>query len=309
MRLVNAAHRVGIALTVKDIFSEPVLSDMVAMMRRVSSDAVSSKKEGPSLKPQISPLFSLSSSSSSSASISSSLITCLTQLGFSTDNIESIAAATELQADSAALTELDGETNSSTLNLESIAGLDISQITRAYKAVIRHHPLLRTVFVQCGTTLQQVVLKAPPRGMVLLTREGEDDEGHLEINTVLGDSLPQFRLQAKGKECYKLSLKIRHALYDAISLTIVFQDLRNAYIQQALLRGPSFHDWLSYINSLNTAASRKFWTQALHGLSMTYVVRLIRLPTSGSFCRDDITIRVPLIVTSYGTSSSVLQAV
>ena len=108
MRLVNAAHRLGLALTVKDVFEKPVLSDIAAMMRSVASGAVSSKDRGPSLTPQASRSFS------TFTAIGSSFMTCLTQLGFLTDNIESVAAATDLQAEMAASTELDGETYYST---------------------------------------------------------------------------------------------------------------------------------------------------------------------------------------------------
>ena len=162
--------------------------------------------------------------------------------------------------------------------------------------------------MQNGTILEQVVLKSPPKNMVLFAPREEEEGGHIEIESVLGDSLPQIRLQGKGGECRRICLKIRHALYDAFYLAIVFQDLCSAYTQQALSRGPSFHDWLSHIDSLDLAASRKFWTQGLHGSRMTYLVAPTRLPTSGNPSRDDISMRVPLIGTTHGTASSVVQA-
>lgn len=297
MRLVNTARRAGFALTVTDVFTTPVLSDLAATMRAVPSGQVSNPRGGPIRKPQ-------------PTRISSSLMTCLTQLGFVMDNVESVAEATDAQADMAALTELDGEGFYATITVQSTAGLEAARIARACERLIRHHALLRTVFVQHGPTLKQVVLKSPPKGMVLVTTEEEEEgkEDDAVINAVLGDRLPQFRLQVKGEKCHKLHLKIRHALYDAISLPIVLQDLRAAYAQQALSRGPSFHDWISHVKSLNTTASTRFWRRTLHGSSMTYLVPPTMLPTSGNPCRDEISMRVPLITTSYGTSSSVIQA-
>jgi len=306
MRLVHTALRAGFALTVTDVFTTPVLSDMAATMRPVPSGDVGKPNGGPIRTPQTPSSYS---SSSSSTSISSSLMTCLKQLGFVINNIESVAEATDAQADMAALTELDGEGFYVTITLESTAGLEVAHITRACERVIRHHPLLRTVFVQHEATFKQVVLKPPPKDMVLVTKEEEEDEGdHVGINAVLGDKLPQFGLHVRGEKCHKLRLKIRHALYDAVSLPIILQDLRAAYEQQALSRGPSFHDWVSHVNSLDTATSRKFWRQALHGSSMTTLVPPTGLPTSGSPCRDEISMRVPLTTTSYGTPSSVVQA-
>ncbi|KAK5987983.1 Highly reducing polyketide synthase valA [Cladobotryum mycophilum] len=308
MRLVNAARRAGFTMTVTDVFTTPVLSDMAAVMRPVPYSNVNKPKGGPIMKPQ-----APSSSFQPLASIDNSLMTCLTQLGFVMENIESIAEATDAQAYMAALTELDGQGFYATINLESATGLEPAHITRACEMVIKHHPLLRTVFVQHGATLKQVVLKSPPKGMEQVTIE-EDEEGEGKgdgtvINAVLGDRLPHFRLQVKGEKCHRLRLTIRHALYDAIYLPIVLQDLRAAYTQQALSKEPVFHDWISHINSLDTAASRKFWRQSLNGSSMTYLVPPRGLlPTSGSPCSDEISMRVPLVTTSYGTSASVVQA-
>lgn len=256
MRLVNTARRAGFELTVTDVFTTPVLSDMAAAIRPVSSGDVGSPSKCPILTPQR-PL-----SSSSSISISSSLITCLTQLGFVMDNVESVAEAAEAQTYMTAVTELDGEGFSSTFRMESTAGLKVAHITRACERVIQHHTLLRTVFVQYKSTLTQVALKSPPKGRVLITteeEEGEEEEDDTKTHTLFGDRLPHFRLQVKGEKCYKLRLRIRHALYDAISLPIIIQDICAAYAQQALSRGLNFHDWLSYVNSLDTSASRKFW--------------------------------------------------
>ncbi|KAL9030209.1 MAG: hypothetical protein Q9196_001643 [Gyalolechia fulgens] len=303
MRLVNTARRAGFALTVTDVFTTPVLSDMAATMRSVATSVTvgNPRGGGQSLagpKPR--------------ASIGSSLVTCLTQLGFVMDDIERVVEATDLQADMAALTELDGEQFDATFEFESVAGLEVARLVHACERTIRHHPILRTLFVQYGATLQQVVLKFPMKGVVLVTREGNDGKGEEEEEdqgTVLGDRLSQFCLQVKGEMCHKLSVKIRHAFYDAISLPIVFEDLLAAYTpQQALTERPSFHDWVSHIKSLDPAPSKEFWTKVLQGSSMTYLVPPVRLPTSGFPSRNEIIMHVPMIQTSYGTPASVLQA-
>ncbi|KAL8945282.1 MAG: hypothetical protein Q9211_000200 [Gyalolechia sp. 1 TL-2023] len=206
------------------------------------------------------------------------------------DDIEGVVEATDLQADMAVLTELDGEQFDAIFEFECVAGLEVVRLVHACERTIRHHLILRTLFVQYGATLQQVVLKFPMKGMVLVTREGNDGE-------------------VKGEMCYKLSVKIRHAFYDAISLPIVFEDLLAAYTpQQALTERPSFYDWVSYVKSLDPAPLREFWTKVLQGSLMTYLVPPVRLPTSGFPSRNEIIMHVPMIQTSYGTPASVLQA-
>ena len=234
MRLVNAAHRAGFALTVKDVFTKPVLSDMAATMRPRPK-----RKVGSTVTHQ-----TASSSSSFSPIISSSsLMTCLTQLGFGIDDTESVAAATDLQAYLAAMTELDGEGFVLTYSWKCAAGLEAAHIIESCERIIKHHPLLRTVFVQHGAILKQVVLKSLPKGMLLVLQQGEEDErDHVGMRVLYGDTLPQFHLEIRQGKCHKFGLKIRHALYDAMSLVMILEDLRSAYTQQPLSRGPSFHD-------------------------------------------------------------------
>ncbi|KAL8766899.1 MAG: hypothetical protein Q9209_006447 [Squamulea sp. 1 TL-2023] len=309
MRLVNAARRAGFALTVTDVFATPVLSDMATIMRPVASSTVSNASKKTMLIPR-------TPSSSSSRGISSPLRDCLMQHGLLMDNIENAMRATDTQADMIAVSELDGKGFKATFIMEFAApGLEVGRIIRACEKVIRYHPLLRTVFVQHGATLQQVVLKSPPKGVVQVTTYEEEEEEkeekeHDGNNTVLGNRLPHFRLQVKGTKCHKLHLKLHHALYDAISLPIIFHDLHAAYAQESLPERPNFQAWVSHIHSLDKAMSRRFWTQTLRGSSMTHIVPQPTglQPISGSPCCDEISMRVPLIKTSYGTCASVVQA-
>ncbi|KAL8789759.1 MAG: hypothetical protein Q9213_001010 [Squamulea squamosa] len=309
--LVNAARRAGFTLSVTDVFATPVLSDLAAIMRPVTSGTTSTLSRKTKLKPRT-PL------TSSSTVIGSSLRTCLMEHGFMTDNIDNVTRATDTQADMVAVSELDGKAFKGTFFLDYAApGVEVTKIARACEKVIRDHSILRTVFVQHGPTLLQVVLKAPPKGIVQVTtnqkeeEEDEKEEGiHVGNNTVLGHRLPCFRLQAKGTKCHKLRLKIHHALYDAISLPLVLQDLRSTYAQQSIPTRPSFQAWISHLESLDKVASKKFWTQTLHGSSMTYLVQppTELQPTSGNICSEEILIRVPMIKTSHGTCASVVQA-
>ncbi|KAL8801121.1 MAG: hypothetical protein Q9182_004673 [Xanthomendoza sp. 2 TL-2023] len=221
MRLVNTARRAGFTLTVTVVFSTPVLSEMAAKMRLVSSGNASNPKAAPSLTSR-----TQFSSSNISTRISSTLMSCLGELGFATNNIESVAKATDVQADMLAISELDGVGFHTAIAFDSTAGFDIARITRACEELIRHHSLLRTAFVQHGASQEQVVLKIPPSDMVLVTttEEEDDEDKHIGINPVLGDRVPQFRVLVKGGRCHQLRFKIRHDYYDAIYLSMILED-------------------------------------------------------------------------------------
>ena len=307
MRLVNAARRAGFALTVTDVFKTPLFSDLAAAMRSAASSSDRTSSKDAKLNPQ--------APSPSSRGISSSLKTCLLQHGFRMQDIESVAAASDGQTDMVAVSELDGKAFRSTFTMHFVApGLEAAKITGACARMVRDHPVLRTVFVPHGATLQQVVLKSSPKAIVQVIADqeeaGKESGDRAGMNTVLGNSLPQFRLQVTGSRCHKLRLTIHHALYDAISLFILFQDLRLAYSQQPFSKGPSFHSWVSHVGSLDKAASKDFWTQTLRGSSMTYLVPPptgLRSKLASPYC-DEISMRVPMIKTSHGTCASVVQA-
>ncbi|GES63924.1 hypothetical protein ATETN484_0010000300 [Aspergillus terreus] len=308
MRLVNAARRAGFTLTLEDIFNTPVLSTLAAAMRPVASPGGSTGRAGASLMPR-------PPKPSSATAVSSELRSCLMQHGLETEKIESVVEATDTQADVLAVSELDGQGFNSRFVMEfGAAGLDLARMTEACEVVLRQHHLLRTIFVQHRTTLQQMVLKSPPRGSVQVTtdeEEFEDTSGYyVGMKPVLEDRLPRFRLLARGDRCHKLHLQIHHAVYDAISLPIIFKNLEAIYRQEAVATGPSFHSWVSHIRSLDKTAAREFWVQTLKGSSMAYVVPHPkgRRPTSGSSCSEEILIRVPMIKTSHGTCANIVHA-
>ncbi|KAL8999566.1 MAG: hypothetical protein Q9169_001655 [Polycauliona sp. 2 TL-2023] len=307
MRLVNAARRAGFALTVTDIFTTPVFSDLAAAMRSVALNNDNTSR-GRSSQASHAPSFS-------PTAISSSLKSCLMQHGFSMKDIESVVAATDAQAYQVALSELDGDALKATFVMDfNVVGLEAANIIRACEMVIRDHFVLRTIFVQDGSSLQQVVLRPSPEDRVQVSTSEEDAEeareNPVEAKTALNYTLARFQLQVRGGRCHKLRLKFHHSLYEAISIDLILNHLRAIYSQQSLTKGPSFHAWVSHIDSLDKAASREFWTQRLRGSSISYLVPPptgLR-PTSGNPCSDEITIRIPRETTSHATSANMVQA-
>jgi HD superfamily phosphodiesterase len=91
---------------------------------------------------------------SSTTAVSSELRSCLIQHSFEIEKIESVVEATDTHADLLTVSELDSPGFNPRFVIEfGAAGLDLAQITEAYKVVLRQHHLLRTIFVQHRTTL------------------------------------------------------------------------------------------------------------------------------------------------------------
>ncbi|KAK7994843.1 hypothetical protein PG990_013616 [Apiospora arundinis] len=183
--------------------------------------------------------------------------------------VESVLPATDLQAYTVAVGEIDGRGFHNEMVIECKEGLDAQRLAKACHHLISHHSLFRTVFVQHKAALYQVAVKSPPVKQVML--DGNDTK--TEESIACWKHLPRFHLLSMsqgGERCHKLLLSIHHALYDAITIGILLQDLSIAYQDPtSLLEGPSYSDWLSHTCSLDPSPSLDFWRDHLRDSSMT----------------------------------------
>jgi amino acid adenylation domain-containing protein len=304
MRLSHSARRVGITLKVTEVFRAPVLSEMASIASREQLIAMNGVPT--TSMDQTARLIGTSSFMSS----------CLAHAAKRQEpylvggNIQSITEATDVQADMVAVGELDGEAWHNEMIMGSQTGLDVGRLVSACKAIISHHQMFRTAFVQHSNTLYQIAVNQVPLDDMITV--GGEMPSTTSSQTALDIYLPHFHLDElsnDGKRCHNVRLKIHHALYDAISMDIVLRDLRMVYAGDLPLKGPSFYDWVSYVNHMDLSNSEEFWQQTLQGSSMTYLVTP-SVPVTPHFCRDSMQIRIPLrnVITTYGTPSSVVQA-
>lgn len=304
MRLAHAAHRSGIVLSAADVFKSSILSDMATVARRLPSSVAPTRSDR-SMDLTMKLIKSSPFMESCRAQVADPERTHLVR-----DNVESIAEATDVQTDMVAVGELDGEAWHNEFTIEAPSGLKVSNLIKACAAIINHHRVFRTTFVQFGNALYQVTVKeATLEEMVTI----EGPRKSPTSSPVKWDTyFPRFHiseLSDDGKTCHKISLKIHHAHYDAISVDMALQDLRRAYSGRALSTGPHFYEWLSHVHSADSSESEAYWRQALEGSSMTNLVSP-SVPATQHFCRDTIQFRIPLrnVTTAYGTPSSVVQA-
>ncbi|KPM39273.1 Nonribosomal peptide synthetase 13 [Neonectria ditissima] len=186
------------------------------------------------------------------------------------DNVEAVVPATDGQATMLAVGETGGRGYYIDFTLRCNPSLDAVRLRNACEQVVKHHGILRTVFVAHGPNLYQVVLKSPPPNMVVdETIEGDTPT----LSFRQGHPLVCFHLVSDGDGgCQSLCLEIHHTLYDAISLGLIFRDLNAAYTATSLPKGLQFHAWTSHVDSLNLSQSRHFWSDVLKDSSMPYLV-------------------------------------
>jgi amino acid adenylation domain-containing protein len=237
----------------------------------------------------------------------------LSQLGWSnarpqSENIERIFPATDAQAYMLTVGELEEKGFHIKFKLEFRPSLESGRLRRACERVVQHHPILRTVFFQHGLALHQAVLKSFPTDMVVEVEERDNPPPTVMFNE--RTNLARFRLFSDGQLCHRLCLDIHHALYDALSLELVFRDLDAAYTGKPLSDGPSFHSWISHVETLDKSTPREYWREVLQASSMSYLVQPSKSVTQVHPFDEQIKIRVPLhnLQTSFGTPSSVFKA-
>ncbi|KAH8797947.1 putative aminoadipate-semialdehyde dehydrogenase [Xylogone sp. PMI_703] len=225
---------------------------------------------------------------------------------FSSENIESLAPATDVQAGMLAVGAI-GSDQSYLINftLDFTPTLDTARLRQACREVVRNHQILRTVFVQHGPSLYQVVLKTLVTDSVVecLDEQKEADDLSEERPLAL------FRLLIDGQRCRGLRLEIHHALYDALSLELIFRDVDSAYRGSPLSDGPQFCDWIINIRNEDSSAARMFWRDTLKGATMPYIIPQCVGGIRGYPLNESVKINIPLktLHTSYGTPSSVMK--
>ncbi|KAK2773268.1 NRPS [Emmonsiellopsis sp. PD_33] len=227
---------------------------------------------------------------------------------FQIGNIESVAIATDAQASMLAVAQLGEKVFRAEVDLAFAPALDAIRLRKACHKVIRHHPLLRTLFFQHGPALYQAVLKDLPMETVIEIEEGNSDP---PIATLREDTiLARFHLFSDGQFCHRLRLDIHHVVYDAFSLGLLLQDLESAYACNTLLHETHFHSWVSHVEGLDKSGPLEHWKEVLQDSSMSYLTRTPRIVTLGYPLDERFEVRVPLqnLQSSYGTPSSTMKA-
>ncbi|KAK2770045.1 nonribosomal peptide [Colletotrichum kahawae] len=265
MRLVTALRKSRHRLGVVDVFKHPTLAEMALKISQLAGDrkgGVSQKSASVQLRdfPYLGALAK-------------------TRTWLDSSNIEGVSVSTDLQALMLAIEHLpDCGSMVATVTLEPLAGpkqqsLDLARLREACEQVIRHHGILRTVFIQNKQSLLQVTLRNPPVKQIHVLSSGETSQHRVSVSSDILDVLPHFDLHSddSGLLCVRLKLTIHHAHYDAVSLSHLLGDLKNAYAGSAIVaRHPSFHEWSSYVAKADEAAEgQAFWRKLLNG-SMSY---------------------------------------
>jgi len=146
--------------------------------------------------------------------------------------------------------------------------IDTRRLAEAWQAVVRRHPMLRTVFIDSicqDGMMDQAVIKQ----IIARTAWLECDDG--EAIAVLTEQQPincrevqpphQLTLCKTATGRVFCKLEISHAVSDGTSMPILLRDLAQAYERRTLKEeaGPLYSDYVAYIQSNSQEADLNYW--------------------------------------------------
>lgn len=255
MKLVAKARTRDISLTVAEIFSNPVLSDMAIVAKiGVSQDATEI------------PAFSLLSPQwTEDAARRDSAAFC----DIDVDKIEDVYPCTPLQEGLMALSAKISEAYVAQRVVELADEAAAQDLLNAFRSASVDCPILRTRIVQVPEHgLMQVVIKDD---FTYESTPGQSLNQYLEkdMKTAVGLGRPLVRYcvvcdeKSKGKWYFVLTM--HHALYDGWSMPLVADRVNRAYDGVPTERPAHFKHFIKYLLEMDRGESEKYWRERLAG--------------------------------------------
>lgn len=259
MQLVGKARKVGLHLSVSDIFQSPKLADMAAVVKQIAteSEEVVIQKKKPTDRFQM---------ISDRIPIKDLMKTISSTYNIDRDMVQDVYPCTPLQEGLMALTAEDSGAYVLQDVFELPQDIDIDQFKTAWAAVVRETPILRTriAFIE-GVGSCQVVVdgRIKWRKSTNLSECLEKDRAK---PMKYGKPLSRYTIVEDGP-CKKFVWTIHHALYDGYSYNLTLEKVHHAYENDlSVPQSVSYSSFIQYLNSVDPETSSQFWRQQLDGV-------------------------------------------
>ena len=251
MRLVAAARKQGLSLSVDKIFKNPLLSEMALITHENASE----------LSTDIPP-FSLMEKGRTAHFLDEAAIQCKVVK----ELIEDIYPCTPQQE-----YWINGGVETHEHQAQTVyslpASLDLNRFCAAWEAVANCHAILRTRIVRTSSGYLQVVVK----GGVEWRRETSLEE-YLSRDRAglvgLGDRLQRFCIvEDDSLDGRYFVFTAQHSSYDGWSLHLLFEDLGYAYRHGlSSASGTNFNRFIKALTDTDAHAASAFWQSQLAGV-------------------------------------------
>lgn len=157
--------------------------------------------------------------------------------------------------------------------------VDTSVLIDAWNQVVARHQILRSAFTDSfykGGNFDQIVLRNPDTGALLLQDIASDDEDAIRIlkSTKIQDHnysrLPRLphqmsTIHTKGRKVF-MKLEMTHAVIDGTSSANILRDIALAYEGKLDPQGPLYSDYIAFIKRQTPTSSIRHFKNYLSGI-------------------------------------------
>jgi len=254
MRLVSLARKEGIAITISQIFKNPVLSELALIAREEQAKSITT----------IAP-FTLLKDYDVGNLVGEAVSLCKVRA----DQIEDIYPAIPKQKYYILpnLRKIHSDVKESKVQIvfSLPSSLDMKRFQAAWDVLVHSIPTLRTRLLQTPSGIFQVLVSEPLRW-----RKSTSWKKYLQEESTrligFGDPLCSLCVvETSPKERYFI-FSANHAAYDGYMLRRLFKQLECTYLQRPFQLGnPSPIAFLEYLQACDWIAARNFWATHLQG--------------------------------------------
>lgn len=253
MKLVTEARKIGLSITVAEIFNHPTLEDISLQVQAEFVLATSI------------PPFSLLPSQTTAERV---LDNIASQYGLDRANIQDVYPCTPLQEGLLSLSSKAPGDYIMQGILKLAPDSDLKSFKNAWEIVVSSTPILRTTILQ----LKDVGLLQAVVGGETVWAEDLDLESYLASDKLrgmdLGESLSRYAL-VQTSESYCFIWTLHHAIFDEWSMSLVLEQLEQVYRGEQMHQSPPFPSFIRHIKKQDEEESNNFWKTFLRDCEST----------------------------------------
>ncbi|KAL4734758.1 hypothetical protein BDV11DRAFT_174477 [Aspergillus similis] len=261
MQLVSAARKIGLSITVSDIFQHQKLSQMASVVAR---NVAAATDEAP-VKP-----FSLLPQQRSDEDL---IELAASKVGIDRNLLQDVYPCTPLQEGLMSLTVRDHGlyTLQAVYRLPEMINLQEFQL--AWLAVAEELDILRTRLVDLGHLGSYQVILSPVISQMrwvygdnLSTYLREDKD----IPVGYGKPLARYAIiqeEEAGEQKKYFVWTAHHSIYDGWSLGLMMDLVEKKYLKTSTIPSPPFNRFISWLTNIDKTATRQYWESTFEACS------------------------------------------
>jgi len=297
MRLVAAARREGIVISVASVMKNPTLSDMA-----LTSQFLDTQSSPMQAKP-----FSLLRSDQPIEQI---LQECLYSYGVDEQAIQDAYPASPLQQAFITLSEKQPGAYVAQNVFRLTPSVDVLRLKRAWQQVVDDLNILRTRIVQTGTgNFVQVVLKTQEIEWISSESVESLSDYTLEIPSHNGGPLAAYAIVEEPSGDRFFIWTIHHSTYDGWSMPLILNRVEGVYFEGSCqLPTPPFSLFIDYLGKKSPEQSRDFWKSRLAGVTHEHFPSPPRPDEEPNFLKIDHSFPLSAIPGSNITPATLIRA-